>query len=433
MKKNLKDKLVNRKIKKPNPLLMGFARLVLGFICKSNKVKFSYDFDINSIKNTPTILIATHTSRLEFIYTLYGFKRKDINMVCGYQNILKKGIYGIFMRLGIIAKYLYQPDFKCTKNMLGVLKRNGALGLFPEGIQSTSGSTQPINPATTKFIKKSKANVVLCTSNGTYLATNRYAGDRKKGKISVNYSLLFKPEDLERLSEEQIYNILLEKFRYNEFEFNKKARNKYVGKRPNAYGLDKILYKCPDCKKEHVLTVKGDTIVCKNCRFSARLNEYYDFVDVKGNAKPESIDEWFKWQRRTVRKEVKADDFNMIFSGRLYTIKLDRLRKPPKDRRLLSVGELYLSNKQLAFLGTMDGKSKGFRFDTRSIYSLTFSTKGFLEFYHNDDYFIVVPDNKDECLIKWTLASEEIHNMYDEKWDLACADVYEYDKGEIYG
>ena len=81
----------------------------------------------------------------------------------------------------------------------------------------------------------------------------------------------------------------------------------------------------------------------------------------------------------------------------------------------------------------MDGKSVGYRFDTRSIYSLTFSTKGFLEFYHNDDYFIVVPDNKDECLIKWTLASEEIHNMYDEKWDLACADVYEYDKGEIYG
>ena len=33
------------------------------------------------------------------------------------------------------------------------------------------------------------------------------------------------------------------KSKYNDFEYNKKARNKYIGKKPNAYGIDKILYK----------------------------------------------------------------------------------------------------------------------------------------------------------------------------------------------
>jgi hypothetical protein len=44
---------------------------------------------------------------------------------------------------------------------------------------------------------------------------------------------------------------------------------------------------------------------------------------------------------------------------------------------------------------------------------------------------MIVPNDRKQCLIKWTLAAEEIHNLYDEKWKLACADVYEYNKGEI--
>ena len=59
---------------------------------------------------------------------------------------------------------------------------------------------------------------------------------------------------------------------------------------------------------------------------------------------------------------------------------------------------------------------------------MTCSTKGYLEFYHNNDYFMLIPENNAGSLIKWTLASEEIHNLYDDRWRAACADVYEYDK-----
>ena len=52
--------------------------------------------------------------------------------------------------------------------------------------------------------------------------------------------------------------------------------------------------------------------------------------------------------------------------------------------------------------------------------------------FHHNDYFMIVPNDAGKCLIKWTLASEEIHNLYDEKWKSACADVYEYNKGDIY-
>ena len=98
----------------------------------------------------------------------------------------------------------------------------------------------------------------------------------------------------------------------------------------------------------------------------------------------------------------------------------------------MSVGNVKLTNKGLYFTGMLDGQNVDFNFDANSIYSLTFSTKGFLEFYHNNDYFMIIPDDKNKCLIKWTLASEEIHNLYDKRWADACLDVYDYEKGEIY-
>jgi 1-acyl-sn-glycerol-3-phosphate acyltransferase len=317
--------------------------------------------------------------------------------------------------------------------MLRVIRNNGCIGLFPEGIQSTSGSTHPINPATAQFIKSSRANVVVCTSRGAYLATNRYSPDRKKGYIGLHYSLLFTPEQLETLSTEQIYELILQKISYNDFAFNKEARHKYVGKKPNADGLDKILYKCPHCKREHVLYVEGDTIKCRSCGFAAQINEYYDLIPTGGKECPEDIDKWYKWQRKCVAREVKNEGFEMVLHGSLCTLRTDKLRKPPHNREVLSVGTVHLTKEGLFFEGVLNGETVNFHFAAKSVYSLTCSTKGYLEFYHNNDYFMIVPEKSEGSLIKWTLASEEIHNLYDEKWRAACEDVYEYDKGEIYG
>ena len=120
----------------------------------------------------------------------------------------------------------------------------------------------------------------------------------------------------------------------------------------------------------------------------------------------------------------------MILQGSLRALRLDKLRNPPHDKESLSYGKVTLTNKGLSVEGEWNGRASNFFFEAKSLYSLTFSTKGFLEFYHNNDYFVIVPEKNDGCLIKWTLAAEEIHNLYDERWRAACEDVYDYSKGE---
>ena len=209
-------------------------------------------------------------------------------------------------------------------------------------------------------------------------------------------------------------------------------RNKYIGKKTNAFGIDKILYKCPDCKTEFALETEEDIIVCKHCGLKVKVNEYYDLERVQCNNIPKDIDEWFKWQRRCVRKEILNDDFKLSFAGSICTIKLDKLRKEEKSKQVLSIGNVTLNNKGLFFKGSLNGEKVDFAFNANSIYSLTLSTKGYLEFYSDNEYYMIYPKEKNKELIKWTLASEEIHNRYDEKWDLACSDVFDYNKGDIY-
>ena len=173
-------------------------------------------------------------------------------------------------------------------------------------------------------------------------------------------------------------------------------------------------------------------IICKHCGLKIKVNEYYDLERINCNKLPIDIDEWYKWQRRCVVNEINDDNFELTLSGTLATLKLDKIRKEPKNREILSIGTATLNKKGLVFEGLLNGEEIKFNFNAKSLYSLTLSTKGYLEFYYNNDYFLLIPGNPNQCLIKWTLASEEIHNLYDEKWKSACADVYEYNKGDIY-
>ena len=178
------------------------------------------------------------------------------------------------------------------------------------------------------------------------------------------------------------------------------------------------------------LYVDNNSVICKNCGFTIKINEYYDIINVNAKNCPNDIDQWYKWQRKCVAKEIKDDSFEMTLNANLCTLKFDKFKKPPNDKKILSVGSAHLTNKGLSFFGICDGKDVNFDFPASSLYSLTFSTQGYLEFYFNSNYFMICPNDKNLCLIKWTLASEEIHNLYDEKWRLASLDVY--NKGENY-
>lgn len=427
MERDYEKEFRKRKIKKPNPIVMKATQWLFKIISKRRNVKFVYTDEYLKMKDSQAIYMCQHRSSHDYIYFIAGNKNINTNMLCGYQNVFQKRIYKLFKKVGIIAKMLYQPDVSATMQMFQAIKNGSSVAIFPEGIQSASGSTCPINPATKNLIKKVALPVVLVTIKGSYFSRTRYSTDVKKGKITVTFDKLFSSEDCKNLSQEQIHNVLLEKIRYNEFEEFKGEKVAFRGKKPNIYGLDNIIFKCPHCNSEYSFSTKGDTMTCSNCNFSVKMNEYYDISSVNGNLPFENIDKWYKWQRSVIAKEIVEEDFCLSTKVKIGDINVKKLDNN-YSLNFHGEGVLTLTNKGLTYEGSYDGEEVSMFFEPQQVYSLTMSLMYDLDLYYKNRYFNFKLLKDEKKVAKWTIASEEIHNLYDGTWKNVSAEVYEYEE-----
>ena len=52
----------------------------------------------------------------------------------------------------------------------------------------------------------------------------------------------------------------------------------------STFGIEKILYKCPDCDSEYNLYTEDDKIICKHCGLKIKVNEYYDLEGINNTS-----------------------------------------------------------------------------------------------------------------------------------------------------
>ena len=421
--RDLHKEFVYRKIKRPNRILAGIVQRAFRVICKQHKVNFVYDEDFLEMQKGQILVLAQHRSRMDYIYVYAGLKHSRYNAMCGYQNVFQPVVYTLFKHLGVIAKMLYQPDAHATLQLMRAAKQGNSLVIFPEGIQSTSGSTHPINPATIKLLAKLKLPVALVTLKGAYFTRPRYSSDVKKGKITAHFSKLFDEEDFQNCTQEELYDRLLEAFTYDEFAEHADAPVAFRGKKPNIDGLDNIIYKCPQCHKEYQLQVEGDTMCC-DCGFAVSMDECYRLVPVSGDLPFRDHDQWYKWQRREVAKEVVGDDFTMstrVMIARINTKKLNS----NYSLEYYGEGTLTITNQGLTYRGTCDGEEKELFFQAKQVYSLSMSLQYDMDLYYDGKYYNFKLLENHKQMVKWMLAAEEVHNLHDPVWQKASKEVYD--------
>lgn len=430
MKKNLSQKLRERKVKKPNIFSILIAKTYFLIASKKNHINYIYTFDKKVLNNKNQILIlSSHSTYRDYSFVLHGLRKLSPNVVCGYEHFFIRFLYSFLISLGAIPKCLYQPDLKCIRDIDWLIKKGQSILVFPEGIQSTSGSSHPINPSTIKFLFKYKLPVITCKSYGSYLAYPRFSKDVRKGKITYQYDYVLTKEDYEKYSIEEIYEKIKNALYFNDFEYNKKAKEKYIGKYKNAKGLDSILYICPDCKKEFTLSVKDEYVECESCGYKVKVDEYYNLSLINGKSLPINIDAWYKWQRSLVKKEILDSNFNLCGEFDLYKINDKHLNF--KTQKYVGSGKCNLDKNEFYYKGTLDNKEVELKFPLSALPSIPFSPNKCVDvYYQNVLYTFYKKDNPKE-VVKWMLAEEELHNLIDEKWRKVSEDSYKFDDSMI--
>lgn len=408
--------------KLPDRRAARLLRLVLFAASIGNKVRFTYGFDRRELKGRQIMILADHAATNSYLYVLRGLNFVQPNVVMGYHNIFQRGLFRLLLACGVIPKRLYTPDVSAVRSMLRLKKEGASFLLFPEGIQSMAGSTMPTDPAAIQLVKKLGLTTVLCRGYGAYLNRPRFDSGTRRGPMEFTYEILFTEDELSRKSEEELYQKYLSRFRYNDFEWNRERLNSYRGRRPNAFGLQKILFICPRCGREFTLSSQGSDIVC-SCGLRVRVDEKYLLSAADGVKLPfEGIDGWFLWQRAVMRGEIRREDFLISYDADYLTLDEDRLGSDCTVK--LGEGRVTLNREFLRYEGTKNGESVSFEFPIASIPSAPFVSGKGNEFFIGRDYFRFVPKTEKGLPVKVLLAAEELHNLSDPARRRVSEDVY---------
>ena len=412
MKKNLSEKLASRRIRRPAPVIYPILVQVMRLLYeKKLGMRFERRVDVKSIKG-PFIVVGNHASRLDYLYMAFAMKGHRLNFVAGYNEFFRSHLKFILRFMNVIPKKNFTPDMYAMREMRSIIKKGGALAIFPEGMSSISGANQPVAIGSGTFIKLMGVPVYMTRISGGYLTSTKYCLDERPGRVDVVLDTLFTAEELKTITPAQIEDRLNSELYNDDYAWNKKARAEFDGKGRIAHDMHTLLFKCPRCGREFAMKGEGDTIRCLECGNGARVNGYYDLIPFDDKCViPETPRAWFDWEREQVRQEIQEPDFTLTERVKLGLLPEDRYLTDMKTSEISGEGVLRLDRTGL----TYDGTPFGFHLNTDQVptYGMCTDVSRFYTFVHGK-FVEFYPENP--VTEKWFMATEELHRLCGGKW-----------------
>lgn len=415
MKKTNEQKLYAKKIKSPNCIYNILGWVWKTFVAKKYNVKYNFKCDPKTEKG-PHILISNHASRADYIFTGVPLLPNRYNYVAGYNEFYRSHLSLVFGLLKVIPKKNFSPDHYTIKEVSRVLKNNGRIVIFPEGMNSISGANQPVAIGTGKFIKHFRLPVYFSVIKGGYLTSPKYNLKDRVGTIEVDFDRMFTPEEIDALSPEQIEDIVNKSLYHDDYKWNKEKGYTFDIGDNGAENLENLLYICPKCKKEHTMKSEGNKFYCTACGNGFTLTNTYDMIPLNNECYlPETQTAWFNMQREIVKEQVKDPNFSFTEKIKLGTLPKYKKLKSSDTSLIVGEGTLTIDRSGLTYRGTKDGEEFSFHLDSHEVptYGMCTDVSRFYTFYKGE-FMEFYPERK--VVEKFFLVTEEIHRLNGGKW-----------------
>lgn len=296
-----------------------------------------------------------------------------------------------------VLRYVFEPiaKRKGTSDTVTVMKSIRALRegknvcLFPEGQKSFNGRTGEIHLATGKLVKASKASLITYKLEGGYFTTPRWGYGIRKGKMHGSIVNIYNPETLEKLSAEEITDIIIKDLYEDAYEKQKENPIAYKGKNL-AKGLEHSICVCQSCKKIDTLSSIKDKVFCNECGFSTTLDKYGYFAE---NSKFKTVAEWDDFQQEELKKFVedkKSSNQTFLFENTDSTLKSV---KADHQEENLGTGTFSMFTDKFVFKTIQDGKENTIELLHKDIVDISMYGKQGLVFSDNQgNYYDLTSD-----------------------------------------
>lgn len=416
--RNLHEELLHRKYKVPNAFLYSIYYLV----GRTHLLGAKYHPHFENVESTakcdgPCFLIWNHQSRRDHTFLTTANYPRRLSIVCEYNSFFRSHLHWAFKMVKIIPKKVFCNDMAGVRAMRDIIKQGGCVAFSPEGTSSIFGDNQPIVPGTGRFLKAFNIPVYCGYMQGSYLTNNKVDANDRLGEVYYQQKLLFTKEDLQKLSGEEIEDIINKEFHHDDYEWNKTHHVKYNSKGKICTNLQDICYKCPKCGKEFVMKSEGDKIECTECGNGATMDDYYDFHPFNKNCViPNSPSDWAHQERLAIIDEIRKDpNYSYKIHVKIGALPSDHYVDKSITSEIVGEGEYVIDHKGVHFRGTKNGVAWNFDLDYKSVWTYPMTVDlSIFSLYINEEYYDFYPDQR--VVAKVIMLTEEMHRLHINKF-----------------
>ena len=415
MKETIKQELTHRNYIPQTKFMEGVHYFLSSILGKKYNCEYTIIDDINK-EEGPAFLIFNHLSRFDHIFINQITHPKKYNIVAAHNEFFRSGQYFLFKIGHVIPKTNFSLDMTTMRAIRKVIKAGGTICFAPEGMTPMDGKNHPVVPGTGSMFKHYNIPVYQIELRGQFMIASKVCLDeRLGGKCYATIRKLYTPEDLKKMTAEEIDEDLNNRMRHDEYEWQKEKHFKYKMKGESCKNLEDLCFMCPSCGEYFSMKTRGNDILCTKCGNGATMDEYYDFHPYENSIIPETPSKWCDIERRDIIKAIREDD-NYSFSIKVKLGKLPDYKptKAGKTSVLCGEGVVTIDHNGVHFKGTKDGAP----FEYTRNYDTLFTILSALDFkyfdlYFGNDYYDFFPCEGEEGKVGYIqLLVEEMHRLH---------------------
>lgn len=394
-----------KKTKKQKLFMPVWANIVFTIYSKIYMAfKFGMKYDRKALKaqrakKRGCILIYTHYSNKDHYVIKASCNYKRVNFVLASYFFFNKTLNKVLTLAKAISKDQFKPDITSIRKMKKVVDAGGMIAIAPAGQTSFDGNSPFISPSIVKLIRMCKTDVICLQLHGVYLTYPKWRKSKRKcQKMHTNFLNVVTKEELDTLSDEEIYQRVKKSLDIKEFEDQKELKRKIKGK-SLLYGAEDLVVRCPQCDARCSYEYNNEALVCTECGNSIVSDEYgllspKTYKDKAFNTLPEFYD---------FEKEKLGQELDNGLELRNKVI-IQTNVNDPKVLEDAGTGELVLSKKEFYYVGTMNGKEIKKEFNLDLLMQLPFEPNVRFEVPDSEGWFRFKPIDDKRVITEYVMA-----------------------------
>ncbi len=272
----------------------------------------------------PCLVLMNHSAFIDLKMAATILYPRPFHIVTTVDGFVGKN--SLMRHLGCIPARKFITDTEMVSDIYYALhKLNSSVLMYPEASYSFDGTATPLPKSVGKALKLFRVPVVMIRTYGAFPHDPLYNGLRPRDvNVSADVTYLLSADEVHDKTVDELNQILKDNFTFDSFEWQRENHVR-VNEPFRAEGLERVLYKCPDCMTEGKMLSSGTHIRCDACGADFELTEYGEIrrsgvsnevIKIDSNQKESvqefnSIPAWYAWERTMVSLELKAGNYIM--------------------------------------------------------------------------------------------------------------------------